>query len=137
MVCARQATRGTVRIAIETEAQAGIVSSKQPGFFRPDDGVTYQETTVMIDRAMNLKLPRRRRRRKRRSPGSSPTRTKLNNDARQSIVAMTKAGLMEGSPVDPKTKKTLYAFNPQAPITRAKRAVILQKIMIQMKKLPK
>ncbi|MBE3596956.1 MAG: S-layer homology domain-containing protein [Hydrogenibacillus sp.] len=122
---------------IETAARAGIVSGKQPGFFRPDDGVTRQEAAVMIARALNLKLPATPEAAKATLAKQFADTNQMNYYALQAIAAVTKAGLMEGSPVDPKAKKTLYTFNPQAPLTRAEMAVILQKVMIQMKKLPK
>ena len=122
---------------IETAARAGIVSGTSPGFFRPNDQVTREQAAIMIARAMNLKLPA--------TPDAArATLAKVFVDTNQmnvyalpAIAAVYKAGLMEGSPLDPNAKKTMYAFNPRASITRAEMAVILQKMMIQMKKLPK
>ncbi|MBT9281056.1 MAG: S-layer homology domain-containing protein [Hydrogenibacillus schlegelii] len=122
---------------IETAARAGIVSGKKPGFFRPSDGVTREEAAVMIARAMNLKLPATPEAAQAILAKQFTDVSQMNYYALQAIAAVTKAGLMEGTPADPKAKKTTYTFNPSAPLTRAELAVILQKMMVQMKKLPK
>lgn len=122
---------------IETAARAGIVNGKEPGYFRPAQNLSRQEGAVMIARALNLKTPK--------SPedamkqlGKAFTDAKdMDYYAQQSIAAVTKAGLMVGSPNDPKAKKPTYAFHPDAPLTRAEMAVITVRVMIQMKKLPK
>lgn len=122
---------------VETAARAGIIRGKEPGYFRPDENLTRQEAAVMIARAMNLKTPK--------SPedalkqlGKAFTDAKdMDYYALQSIAAVTKAGLMVGSPNDPNAKKPTYSFRPEAPLTRAEMAVITVRVMIQMKKLPK
>lgn len=122
---------------IETAARAGIIRGKTPGYYRPDDSLTRQEAATILARAMNLKLPA--------TPeaaalllGKTFVDSKtIDYYALQSVAAVTKAGLMQGAPVDPTAKKILYTFNPNAPLTRAEMAVILERVLIQMKKLPK
>ncbi|MBT9281689.1 MAG: S-layer homology domain-containing protein [Hydrogenibacillus schlegelii] len=122
---------------IETAARAGIVSGKQPGYYYPDADVTRQEAAVMIARAMNLKLPATPEAAQAILAKQFTDVNQMHYYALQAIAAVTKAGLMQGSPVNPNDKKSLYTFNPRAPLTRAEMAVILQKMMVQLKKLPK
>ncbi len=121
---------------IETAARAGIVSGKQPRYFRPDETVTRQEAAIMISRALNLKLTTIDKAEKDvlklYTDGSS-----VGYYATPSVVAVSKAKLMTGTPDDPNAKKTKYKFIPNANITRAEMAVIAVRMMIQMKKLPK
>lgn len=121
---------------IETAARAGIVSGKQPRYFRPDETVTRQEAAIMISRALNLKLTT--------IDKAEKDVLKLYTDgslvgyyATPSVVAVSKAKLMTGTPDDPNAKKPKYKFIPNANITRAEMAVIAVRMMIQMKKLPK
>ncbi|PTQ56245.1 MAG: hypothetical protein BSOLF_0556 [Candidatus Carbobacillus altaicus] len=113
------------------------MSGTSPGFFRPNDQVTREQAAIMIARAMNLKLPATPDAARATLAKVFVDTNQMNVYALQSIAAVYKAGLMEGSPLDPQAKKTMYAFNPRASITRAEMAVILQKMMIQMKKLSK
>lgn len=121
---------------IETAARAGIVSGKQPRYFRPDETVTRQEAAIMISRALNLKVTTLDKAKKDvlklYTDGSS-----IGYYATPSVVAVSKAKLMTGTPDDPNAKKPKYQFIPNANITRAEMAVVAVRMMIQLKKLPK
>ncbi|MBE3564082.1 MAG: S-layer homology domain-containing protein, partial [Hydrogenibacillus schlegelii] len=86
---------------IETAARAGIVSGKQPGYYYPDADVTRQEAAVMIARAMNLKLPATPEAAQAILAKQFTDVNQMHYYALPAIAAVTKAGLMQGSPVNP------------------------------------
>lgn len=120
---------------IETAARAGIVRGTEPGFFEPDEPLLRQEAAIMIARAMNLKTTG--------TPEAAQANLeKLFTDgkdvgyyAAQSVLAVTKAKLMTGEPVDANAKKPTYRFLPESKLTRADMAVITVRVMKQLKKL--
>ncbi|MGG1664619.1 S-layer homology domain-containing protein [Brevibacillus sp. NRS-1366] len=121
---------------IETAARAGIVRGKEPGYFRPDDSLTRQEAAIMIARALNLKLGT--------PEASKMSLAKMFTDGKDvgyyaisSVLAVSKAKLMNGEPNDPEAKKPTFRFNPNANLSRADMAVITIRVMVQLKKLPK
>lgn len=121
---------------IETAARAGIIRGKDTGAFFPEDSVTREEASVMIARALNLKL-------------GTPEAAKLalgkmytdghlmDYYAAPSVLVVSKAKIMNGEVNDPTAKKPTYKFNPKGDLTRAEMAVITLRIMQQLKKLPK
>lgn len=122
---------------IETAARAGIVRGSEPGYFRPDEPLTREEAAIMIARALNLKLTG--------SPEAAKANlTKMFTDGKDvnyyattSVLAVTKAKLMNGEPNDPTAAKPTYRFLPENNLTRAEMAVITVRVMVQLKKLPK
>lgn len=121
---------------IETAARAGIIRGKQPGYFRPDDPLTREEAAIMIARALNMKLSS--------LDASKLALNKMFTDAKDvgyyaapSVLAVSKAKLMNGEANDPTAKKPTYSFKPQNNLTRAEMAVITIRVMVQLKKLPK
>lgn len=121
---------------IETAARAGIIRGKQPGYFRPDDSLTREEAAIMIARALNLKLGA--------LDASTLALNKSFTDAKDvsyyaapSVLAVTKAKLMNGEPNDSTAKKPTFSFKPRNNLTRAEMAIITVRVMVQMKKLPK
>ncbi|MFY0544195.1 S-layer homology domain-containing protein [Brevibacillus sp. H7] len=121
---------------IETAARAGIIRGKDTGAFYPEDSVTREEASVMIARALNLKLgtPEAAK----LALGKMYTDAQLmDHYAAASVLAVSKAKIMNGEVNDPTAKKPTYRFNPKGDLTRAEMAVITLRIMVQLKKLPK
>ena len=121
---------------IETAARAGIVRGKSTRGFFPDDPLTREEATIMIARALNLKLGN--------ADAAMLALGKSFTDGQQtgyyaapSVLAVTKAKIMNGEVNDPSAKKPTYRFNPKGDLTRAEMAIITIRIMTQLKKLPK
>ncbi|MBW5468733.1 S-layer homology domain-containing protein [Brevibacillus formosus] len=121
---------------IETAARAGIIRGKQPGYFRPDENLTREEAAIMIARALNLKLGT--------LDASKLALNKMFSDAKDvsyyaapSVLAVSKAKLMNGEIDNPGEKKSTYSFKPTNNLTRAEMAVITIRVMVQLKKLPK
>ncbi|USG65381.1 S-layer homology domain-containing protein [Brevibacillus ruminantium] len=121
---------------IETAARAGIIRGKDAKRFFPDDYLSRQEAAIIIARALNLKLGSTDA--AQQALGKSFTDAHLTGYyAAPSVLAVTKAKIMNGEPNDPTAKKPTYRFNPTGELTRAEMAVITVRIMTQLKKLPK
>ncbi len=122
---------------IETAARAGIINGKNPGFFEPYESLTRQEAAIMITRAMNLKLSKSPEDADKKLAKSFTDSKDIGYYAKQSVEAVTKAGIMKGAINDTRAAKPTYSFLPTATLTRAEMAVITVRILTQLKKLPK
>jgi len=122
---------------IETAARAGIARGTEPGYFRPSQPLTREEAAVMIARAMNLKLTG--------SPEAGKANlAKMFTDGKDvsfyaatSVLAVTKAKIMNGEQNSGNDAKPTFSFKPRSNLTRAEMAVITVRILQQLKKLPK
>jgi hypothetical protein len=105
---------------IETAARAGIVTGLSDGFFGATIALTREQAAVMIARALKLKM----------SLNNDKLLTSLSKSfvdtgsmefyARPAIEAVSKAKIMEGSPITVTgQKKPVYNFNPKGKLTRA------------------
>lgn len=122
---------------IETAARAGIVNGKRPGFFDEDLELSRQEAATILARALQLKL--------------ETNSTKAKNDLDKvfkdsgtfdfysipSVLAIQKKGFIQGKPVNPLDSKEGYVFDPRARLLRSDAAIIMARVMNDMKKLPK
>ncbi|KGE20394.1 S-layer homology domain-containing protein [Paenibacillus wynnii] len=105
---------------IETAARAGIVTGLSDGFFGATIPLTREQAAVMIARALKLKM----------SLNNDKLLTSLSKSfvdtgsmefySRPSIEAVSRAKIMEGSPITVTgQKKPVYNFNPKGKLTRA------------------
>ncbi|MBG9942246.1 S-layer homology domain-containing protein [Brevibacillus formosus] len=121
---------------IETAARLGIVKGTDPRIFNPQGKVTRQEAAVILSRALKLKL------------GTSAPAAKLalkkqfkdfnliDDYAAPAVVAVAKAKLIAGSPVDVDDLKKGYVFEPNANILRGDAAILMSRVMANQKKIP-
>ncbi|NQF13316.1 S-layer homology domain-containing protein [Brevibacillus sp. HB1.3] len=121
---------------IETAARLGIVKGTDPRIFNPQGKVTRQEAAVILSRALKLKL------------GTSAPASKLalkkqfkdfnliDDYAAPAVVAVAKAKLIAGSPVDVEDLKKGYVFEPNANILRGDAAILMSRVMANQKKIP-
>lgn len=121
---------------IETAARLGIVRGTDPRIFNPQGKVTRQEAAVILSRALKLKL------------GTSAPAAKLalkkqfkdfnliDDYAAPAVVAVAKAKLIAGSPVDVDDLKKGYVFEPNANILRGDAAILMSRVMANQKKIP-
>ncbi|MNG19013.1 hypothetical protein D3C84_1031300 [compost metagenome] len=61
----------------------------------------------------------------------------INYYAKASVAAIAKKGYIKGSPVDPSDLKKGYVFEPKSNLLRSDAAIIVGKMLIDLKKLPK
>jgi S-layer homology domain. len=121
---------------IETAARAGIVRGTQPVTFEPESKLTRQDASVILAKALNLKLE------------TDPTKAKAalekafkdsgNADyyAIPSILAIQKKGFIQGSMINPNDKKAGYVFEPRSRLLRSDAAILISKVMASNKTLP-
>lgn len=121
---------------IETAARLGLVRGTNPRIFEPNGRITRQEASVILSRALQLKTE------------TNPTKTqadlqKLFKDwtlidpyARPFVIAIAKKKFIMGSPIDPADPKKGYVFEPQANMLRGDAAILLSRVMADLKKIP-
>lgn len=121
---------------IETAARAGIVNGKRPGFFDEDVELTRQEAAVILARALQLKVD------------SDATKAKKSLDkvfkdsgsfdfyAIPSVLAIQKKSFIQGKLINPDNPKEGSVFDPRARLLRSDAAIIMARVMKDMKKLP-
>lgn len=122
---------------IETAARAGIVNGKRPGFFDEDVELTRQEAATILARALKLK----------QETDSAKAKSQLDKVFKDSgtfdfysippVLAIQKKGFIQGKLVNPLDPKEGYVFEPRARLLRSDAAIIMARVMNDMKKLPK
>ncbi|WP_342553060.1 S-layer homology domain-containing protein [Paenibacillus sp. FSL R7-0652] len=122
--------------AIETAARAGIVQGLSDGYFGVEDRITREQAAVMIARAMSSKLATNDSKLASTLAKSFQDSGSIEYYARPSVQAITKAKIMEGSPVTVtgSTKKQ-FQFNPKGNLTRAEAAKIAVELLKKSTKL--
>ncbi|MFX3634460.1 MAG: S-layer homology domain-containing protein [Candidatus Pristimantibacillus sp.] len=122
---------------IETAARAGFIKGTRPKFFEPGNTITRQDAAVMMAKALSYKLE------------TSPDKVRKTLDktfkdaalfdyyAMPSVLAIQKKGFIQGSLIDANDPKKGAVFNPKANLLRGDAAIIIAKVMIDQKKLPK
>lgn len=122
---------------VETAARAGIIRGVEPQVFAPDDNIMRQDAAVMIARGLNLKLETDRAKVTKELEKYFKDYTSIDYYAQPSVLAIAKKGFITGSPIDPTDLKKGYSFNPKANTLRGDAAIIIGKVMVSLKKLPK
>ncbi|MFK0524822.1 S-layer homology domain-containing protein [Paenibacillus illinoisensis] len=116
--------------AIETAARVGIIQGRSDGFFQPQLPVSREDAAVMIARAMNAKLAANDSKLAAALGKSFLDSSSIEYYARPAIQAVTKAKIMEGSPITlPGATKPQYQFNPKGNMTRAEAAKIAVELL--------
>ncbi|MCR8844783.1 S-layer homology domain-containing protein [Paenibacillus sp. SC116] len=122
---------------IETAAREGIVRGISPNVFGVDSNLTRQDASVMIAKAMNLKMETDRSKIRKDLLKFFKDADKIDYYAQPAVLAIAKKGLIEGMPIDPSDPEKGFVFNPEANMLRGDAAVIIARVMIDLKKLPK
>ncbi|MFF2889962.1 S-layer homology domain-containing protein [Paenibacillus sp. NPDC057967] len=122
---------------IETAARAGIVNGKRPGFFDEDVELTRQEAAVILARALQLKM----------EPDATKAKKSLDKIFKDSgtfdfysipaVLAIQKKNFIQGKLINPTNPKEGSVFDPKARLLRSDAAIIMARVMNDMKKLPK
>ncbi|MDO3412098.1 S-layer homology domain-containing protein [Saccharibacillus sp. CPCC 101409] len=121
---------------IETAVRKGIIRGTGPRVFMPYNTLSREDATVMIARAMNLKLTDNDKAEtaleKSFTDGGS-----INSSYAGAVLAVTKAKIINGkaNKLAEGEKKATYRFDPKATFTRAEAADIAVAIMTKMKTL--
>ncbi|MCZ8514858.1 S-layer homology domain-containing protein [Paenibacillus filicis] len=117
---------------IETAARAGIVQGLSNLIFAPDKAVTRQDASVMIARALSLKLAVNDSKLQAKLDKAFADSGTINYYARPAVDALNSSGIMVGSPVQsaiPTKAKPLINFNPTSNMTRAEAAQVAVRLL--------
>ncbi|GFN32674.1 S-layer homology domain-containing protein [Paenibacillus xylaniclasticus] len=122
---------------IETAAREGIIRGTQPRTFDPSGNITREEAAVILARALELKLATDPDKIAADLEKQFKDHGNINYYAKASVAAIAKKGYIKGSPVDTKDPKKGYVFEPRSNLLRSDAAIIVGKMMADLKKLPK
>lgn len=122
---------------IETAARKGIVRGVEPQYFGADRHILRQDAAVMIAKALNLKLETDPVKVKAAVNKVFQDGGKIDYYAQPSIAAIAKKNFITGIPIDPTDPKKGFNFQPDARLLRSDAAIIISRVMADMKKLPK
>lgn len=122
---------------VETAARAGYIKGAQPGAFNPDGFITRQDASVVIAKALNLKLETDHDKITKDLQKYFKDYSTIDYYAQASVLAIAKKGFITGSPVNSSDETKGYNFNPESSTLRGDAAIIIAKVMIDQKKLPK
>lgn len=122
---------------IETAARAGIIRGTQPRTFDPSGNLTREEAAVILARALELKLDTDPTKISKALEKQFKDHGDINYYAKASVTAIAKKGYITGSPVDTTDLKKGYVFEPHSNLLRSDAAIIVGKMLVDMKKLPK
>nr|WP_281378746.1 S-layer homology domain-containing protein [Paenibacillus phyllosphaerae] len=122
---------------IETAARLGIIRGTQPKTFEPNNSLTRGEATVILARALELKLDTDATKIAAALQKQFKDYANISYYARASVLAIAKKGYIQGSPVDSADLTKGYVFESQSYLLRSDAAIITGKVMADLKKLPK
>lgn len=116
--------------SIETAARAGIITGLTDGIFGPDRPLTREQAAVMIARALELKMAANDSKLQSALAKAFIDSGSMETYAGPAVQAVTKAKIMEGSPVTVAgQKKPQFAFNPKGNLTRAEAGKIAVELL--------
>ena len=121
---------------IETAARAGIVNGTRPGFFDEDAQLTRQDAAVILARALELKLETSSTKAKAQLDKAFKDGGNFDFYAIPSVLAIQKKGFIIGKPISTADPKAGYMYDPKARMLRSDAAIIMTRVMTDLKKLP-
>ncbi|MBO8165429.1 MAG: S-layer homology domain-containing protein [Brevibacillus sp.] len=121
---------------IETAANMGILRGTAPRIFKPDDPITREDASVILARALSLKMETNAAKIEKDLQKIFADYTLISPYSRAAVLAISKKKYVNGSPIDPADPKKGFVFEPKAYLLRGDAAIIMAKIMADLKKLP-
>lgn len=121
---------------VETAARAGFIKGTQPRVFEPTNHITREDASVMLAKALNLKLDTNLTNIRKTLQKSFKDEASINDYAKPSVAAILKKDLIAGSPVDSNDLTKGYVFEPKSRLLRAEAAIIIARVMKDQKRLP-
>lgn len=122
---------------IETAARKGIVRGIAPNMFGGYNDLQRQDAAVMIAKALNLKLETDRDKIDKDLRKLFQDADRISYYAKASVLAVAKKGFIAGVPIDPSDPEAGYMFNPDSFMLRGDAALLIARVMISNKMLPK
>lgn len=121
---------------VETAAREGIIRGTGPRTFQPSSSLTREEASVIIARALELKLATDSTKIDKDLEKTFKDAGSVNFYAKSSVLAIAKKKYILGSLVDPSNPKAGSVFEPRSNLLRSDAAIIVARILTDMKKLP-
>ncbi len=121
---------------IETASRLGLIRGTSPRIFEPNGRITREEASVILARALQLKLE---------TVGTKVDKdlqklfkdfTLINDYAKPSVLAIAKKKFIVGSPIDINDPKKGYTFDPNANMLRGDAAILIARVMADQKLIP-
>lgn len=122
---------------IETAARAGFVRGTRPGFFDEDIDLSRQDASVVLARALNLKQETDAKKSKAALDKAFKDSGNFDYYSIPAVMAIQKKGFIKGSLIDVSNPKSGSVFEPKAKLLRSDAAIIIARVMADLKKLPK
>ncbi len=122
---------------IETAFNEGYIRGKAPKVFEPTGNLTREDASVILARALKLKLETDPAKIEKALQKAFKDYNKIDYYARASVLAIYQKGYIQGSPVDSSDPKKGSVFEPQANLLRSDSSIILGKVLVSLKRLPK
>ncbi|MCM3747568.1 S-layer homology domain-containing protein [Paenibacillus pasadenensis] len=122
---------------IETAFNEGYIRGTAPKTFEPTSNLTREDAAVILARALKLKLETDPVKIEKALQKSFKDYSQINYYARASVLAIYQKGYIQGSPVDSQNPKNGFVFEPKANLLRSDSGIILGRVLVGMKRLPK
>jgi hypothetical protein len=122
---------------VETAAREGVIRGTQPRTFEPSSNLTRGDAAVILARALELKLETDPAKIDKQLQKLFKDYGSINYYAKAAVLAIAKKGYIKGSPVDASDPSKGNVFEPNANLLRSDAAIIVGKMLIDTKKLPK
>lgn len=121
---------------VETAAREGIIRGTLPRTFQPSSNLTREEASVIIARALDMKLETDSDKINKDLEKTFKDATSVNFYAKSSVLAIAKKKYILGAPVDPADPKAGSVFEPRSNLLRSDAAIIVARILADLKRLP-
>ncbi|MGN7456798.1 S-layer homology domain-containing protein [Paenibacillus pasadenensis] len=122
---------------IETAFNEGYIRGKAPKTFEPTSNLTREDAAVILARALKLKLETDPAKIEKALQKAFKDYSGIDYYARASVLAIYQKGYIQGSPVDSTNPKNGYVFEPKSNLLRSDSGIILGKVLVGLKRLPK
>lgn len=121
---------------VETAAREGIIRGTGPRTFQPSASLTREEASVIISRALDMKLATDPAKISKDLEKTFKDAGNVNYYAKSAVLAISKKKYILGSYVDPTNPKAGSVFEPRSNLLRSDAAIIVARILADLKKLP-
>lgn len=121
---------------IETAAREGIIRGTGARTFSPGANLTREDAAVIIARALELKLDTDISKVTKNLEKQFKDAGSVEYYAKASVAAIAKKGYIQGSLVDVTNPKAGYVFEPKSNLLRSDAAIIVSRILADLKRLP-
>ncbi|GGD92409.1 S-layer homology domain-containing protein [Paenibacillus nasutitermitis] len=122
---------------VETAAREGLIRGTQPRTFDPTSNLTREEAAVILSRALETKLDTDADKIDKALQKQFKDYASISYYAKPAVSAIAKKGYIQGSPIDIKDPKKGYTFEPKSSLLRSDAAIIIGKVLVDLKRLPK